>query len=450
MLGIVFEGTHISGADIEQMRRLQRAIGQALAWWIFFNNGNVQRLLGFVDKMIEQHGSGKPRSDNCNACHHFLKPALKSFAKNLPVSYRLMLYIAQIQGRFMLGRLRAFSLLLLCFGLLCGTSFAEENEETYCNEDAYKGCPLCGCPPDRKCNCVYGEGGRAICHTHWSCSRIYDRGDGPPPCCPDACWGEWLPEDPVLFRPFMADPRQVTLSVGWRFNDNALGKNIIPVSYGDTIAFYRFHNVWPYCGDFQIELEGALWAVFNPLAEEAPLINADYYVGCPLTYAFDRWQFRLRGFHISSHIGDEFLLTHPRFDRKNPSAEYIDFFISHDLTDEIRLYAGLGYIVHQDSSFHVPPFYQEAGFEIRMPRFGFYSYCQQLYGEPIFAVHMRHRADFRKHVDMTYIIGYEFGKMRGLRRRLRAFLEYHDGYSLEGQFCKRATDYLAIRLTYGF
>lgn len=302
------------------------------------------------------------------------------------------------------------------------------------------------------CDCGCAEEGgncseKTVCHTDWSCARILDRNQ----VCDCPChYGEWLPEDPVLFRPFLADPRQVTYSVGWRFNDNALYKYEAPVSFGDTIAFYRWHNIWPYNGDLQVELEGAIWAVFDPTQESAPLINADYYAALPITYAFDRWQFRLRLFHISSHIGDEFLLMHPKFRRKNPSAEYLDFFISHDLTDEIRLYAGLGYIVHQDSSFRFHRFYQETGFEIRMPRFGFYDRCQKVYGEPIFAVDLRHRGDFKKHPDMTYIVGYEFGKLCGLRRCLRAFIEYHDGYSVEGQFQRRATNYLALRLTYGF
>lgn len=263
-------------------------------------------------------------------------------------------------------------------------------------------------------------------------------------------WGEWLPEYPVLFRQFMADPRQVTYSVGWRFNDHALVKNIIPISYGDSIAFYRLYNVWPWCGQLQIELEGALWAVFDPLHESSPLVNADYYVGIPITYAIEKWQFRLRGFHISSHLGDEFLLNHPGFDRRNPSAEYLDFFISHDLTDEIRVYGGLGVIVHQDESFKTKRFYGEAGFEVRLAGYGFNDRCQRIYGVPIFAVHLRHRGDFRRHVDLTYALGYEFGKLYGLERKMRAVLEYHDGYSFEGQFSRYPTNYLAIRLSYGF
>ena len=55
-----------------------------------------------------------------------------------------------------------------------------------------------------------------------------------------------------------------------------------------------------------------------------------------------------------------------------------------------------------------------------------------------------------EHVDATYILGYEFGKLSGLYRRLRFYMEYHDGYSAEGQFCRHATEYFSVRLSYGF
>lgn len=267
-------------------------------------------------------------------------------------------------------------------------------------------------------------------------------------CCGGG--GIWLPEDPVLFRPFMADPREICYSVGWRFNDNALTKNIIDVSFGDTLAIYRWCDVWPWHGQLQIDIEGAVWAVFDPATESAPLINADYYVGFPLTYAVNKWQFRLRPFHISSHIGDEFLLNHPGFDRRNASNEYIDFFVSHDLTPEIRFYAGIGYILRQDESFKIKPFYSAVGAELRLMHLGFYDAKDYLVGFPIFAMHFRQNGEYKKHADATYILGYQFSKLCGLCRNMRFFLEYHDGYSSEGQFCKDPTNYFAIRGSYGF
>lgn len=263
-------------------------------------------------------------------------------------------------------------------------------------------------------------------------------------------WCVWLPDEGPLFKPFIADPRQVTSSAGWRWNDNAIGKNIIPVSYGTNIAFVRCCNVWPWGGMLQINLEGGLWAVFAPLRDSAPLINADYYVGFPIEYAIDRWAFRLRVFHISSHLGDEFLIDNPGYDRKNPSAEYLDFYVSNYLTDCIRLYGGLGWVIQHDCSFNQGRFYAEVGTEIRLYGMGFWDPCQHFYGEPFFAMDFRYFDMFKRHIDSTYALGYEWGKTDGCHRRLRLFMEYHDGNSVDGQFMDQPSNYFSIRVTYGY
>ena len=332
----------------------------------------------------------------------------------------------------------------------CGMEAKNPGAGVY--EEAAGGC-CCG----DHCNCLQEEGEGCCCGEHCHCPQ-YDNNflwhnrylRYPPIACDGCMWGEWLCEKPVLMRPFLADPRKVTYSAGWRFNDQVLEKNVIDVSYADTCQLYRWYNVWPWCGQLQFEVEGALWAVFDPTHESSPLMNADYYVGFPLTYAIDNWSFRLRGYHISSHIGDEFLLNHPHFNRKNPSVECLDFFISHEYTDLIRIYGGLGYILVQDDSFWVKPFYAAYGAELRLPLWRFYRCDQHLYGEPFFAMHFRYQPDFVRHVDQTYVLGYEFAKTVGLRRALRFYMEYHDGYSTEGQFSLYPTNYFAVRLTYGF
>ena len=309
------------------------------------------------------------------------------------------------------------------------------------------GCGIDGCDCGDDCCCAQN------CYLY----RTFPCDPRPRNCDPDSqkaydcgyC-GTWLPEDPVLFRPFVADPRQLTYSVGWRFNDTAMTKNLIPVSFWDTIPFYRWFGVWPYCGMFQIELDGGLWACFDPCTESAPLVNADYYGGLAVSYAFQNWSFRMRFYHISSHIGDEYLLNHPRFRRRNPSAETLDFFFSNDLTNEIRYYAGASWVVHCDESFRPGRLGLEAGCELRLPGYGFVQSCTNFCGYPYYGMHFRYWNNYHKHLDQTYVLGYEFTKCCGLRRKLRFFIEYHDGYSVEGQFSREPTTYFAIRTSYGY
>ena len=263
-------------------------------------------------------------------------------------------------------------------------------------------------------------------------------------------WGIIMPESPPLYRPMMADPRQLTYSVGWRFNDKAIERNIIPVSFYDRFPILRWSNLWRWRGELQIELEGGLWAIFDPLHFSSPLVDADYYVGVPISYAFDNWVFRLRGYHISTHIGDEYLLNHPHFDRKNPSIEAFDFFVSNQFNQDVRLYGGIGFNACQDDSFRTGKLYLQAGLELRVFELGYYSPCNKLYGVPIFGMNFFYQSHFKNHINQTYVLGYEWGKTSGLKHRMRVFMEYHDGYSLDGQFSKDATHYFSLKASYGY
>lgn len=350
-----------------------------------------------------------------------------------------------------------FSLSLLSC-LIPLTSAIAQAPHAMCGENC-----TCGCAEGKPCTCTFND------------EPTYSQEDysdySPTKCCRIKPWigsdqqwegpdsanarahgarGLWFPEDPPLFRPFMADPREICYSAGWRFNDQVFNKNVIDVSYGDSLPIYRWFDVWPWCGDLQFDVQGALWALFDPLHESSPLIDADYYIGFPLTYAVGNWAFRLRGYHISTHIGDEFLLNHPGFDRRNPSAEFIDFYVSDQFTDDIRLYGGVGYIVHQDESFIRSRFFTQAGVEVRLSDLGFYSCANSLYGEPIFGMNFAWTKDYGSNIDQTYVLGYEFGKTIGLRRKTRLYLEYHDGFSYEGQFCQLRTNYLSLRVSYGY
>lgn len=260
----------------------------------------------------------------------------------------------------------------------------------------------------------------------------------------------WFPEAPPLFLPLKADPRQLTASVGWRFNDTVVGKHVIDVSYFDIIPLLRWFNIFVPTGQLEVDLEGALWAVFQPTLETSPLVNADYYIGASVNYALWNWSFRLRGYHISSHIGDEFLILHPNFDRRNPSAEYIDFFASYYMSDDLRFYTGVGYVPHSDVSFPCKEWFFQGGAEVYLPWFRFISCGNMVEGKPYFAMNFLFTQDNNWEVDQTYVLGYEFGKLTGLERKFRIYLEYHDGFSEEGQFCHQRTDYFSIRVSYGF
>ncbi|MGM0440319.1 MAG: DUF1207 domain-containing protein [Chlamydiota bacterium] len=263
--------------------------------------------------------------------------------------------------------------------------------------------------------------------------------------------GTWLPQSSVLFRPLVANPRKVTNSVAWRWNDDVLGKNIFAMSLGGLIPFYRWEDVriGKFSGDLQLSLEPGVWGVFDLDKHSFPLINADYFVGAVAEYAVNSWSYRARFYHTSCHLGDEYILeVNPSVDRKNVSFEAIDFYASYNLMEALRFYGGVGYIVHSDNDYHIHPLYLEYGTEVRL--FGYQSHYLKLDFQPFLAIHLRNDEDHHWNLDATYALGYEFSKLSEVGRKMRLYLEYHDGYSKEGQFSRVPTTYLAAKFAYGF
>lgn len=268
--------------------------------------------------------------------------------------------------------------------------------------------------------------------------------------------GVWFPQSTVLFQPLVANPREIVYSVAYRAGDRVVGKKAICISMGDDFPVYRWNNVFPWCGDLQIGLDAGIWAPFN--FDDVPckdgtyceLVNTDYLLGLPLSYAVDRWSFRFRPYHISSHLGDEFIVNHPEYLhlRVNPSFEAIDFYVSYQVTKYLRLYAGPGFILHSDRSFPMDNFYVDYGIEYRFlpARFDYH----RLYGTWFIAMDVQNWQVRDWNFDFTVKGGYEFSKLAGIGRKMRFYASYHHGYSYEGQFFLERTEYGEFGFSWGF
>lgn len=260
--------------------------------------------------------------------------------------------------------------------------------------------------------------------------------------------GIWFPQSTVLFAPLIADPRQVTYSAAWRINDHPIGQNVGAVTFGDDFPIFRWKDVLRWHGDMQIGIEAGVFAVFDLDHMEKSYVNADFFVSIPLTYAFDLWSFRFRIWHLSSHVGDEFLMAHHNFDRKNLSNNAVDFFASYQFDESLRIYCGVGDVFSSDDEFPVKPFYIEYGTEIRLG--GLRSYYHKLYIQPFYAMNLLNWQENDWELDATYQLGIELSKLQGVGRKVRFFFEYHDGFCDEGQFINVRSTYYALRLSYGF
>lgn len=162
-----------------------------------------------------------------------------------------------------------------------------------------------------------------------------------------------LPEGD-LFCPLLADPKAEHSFVSFlsgdfppfeQGNPTQGDLRIGSVGLGDAFPLVRWTGGAPGNG-VQIGLVGGIFAQFNLDTESFDLINADYLVGIPLTARWGGFSSRIRLYHQSSHLGDEFLLSSD-LERENLSFEALDLLLSQEV-GPLRAYGGGEILFNRD------------------------------------------------------------------------------------------------------
>ena len=145
-----------------------------------------------------------------------------------------------------------------------------------------------------------------------------------------------------VFCPLIADPKSFHsfASLLRHESDGDPTLDIASVGIGDHFGLGRWNGGKPGDG-LQFALSAGVFAQFDLGTESYDLLNADYVVGLPVTYRHGWFSTRVRLYHQSSHLGDEYLLREPpdRQNRENLSFEALDWIVSADLS-VLRLYGG--------------------------------------------------------------------------------------------------------------
>jgi hypothetical protein len=189
--------------------------------------------------------------------------------------------------------------------------------------------------------------------------------------------GVLLPDNNV-FRPILADQREPRFYADYR-HLHFRGQNQLSEGHGNDIdvamvAFGGEFGLWGLrqrrgCDGFQVSVFGVVFSQFNLDTKSMDLLNTDYLVGPVLTYRSGPWSGRLRFYHQSSHLGDEFLLNYGLANgvkRENLSVEVLDLLVS--LEDGWwRVFAGGGFVAfsNKESDLSSTPWLVEWGLELR-------------------------------------------------------------------------------------
>ena len=248
-----------------------------------------------------------------------------------------------------------------------------------------------------------------------------------------------LPSE-VLFEPLIADPRWPRFSASLQFyqGDDELD-TVGSANFGGTLPLYGWETG---AGPLQVGLQAGVFSIFDFNSDTTALINADYFVGLPLTFRNGDFSAQLRLYHQSSHLGDEFLLR-SRVDRINLSYEVVDALLSIDVFDALRLYGGGGAIVRSEPDLDAG--LVQGGFELTSPDPWLGS---ELF--PIAALNVAAAAEQGWEPDYALSAGFDIRAGFLAERRLLFLFEYFNGQSPNGQFFEEELEYFGTGLQFYF
>jgi len=146
-----------------------------------------------------------------------------------------------------------------------------------------------------------------------------------------------------LFQPLREEPKEPRFFVSaLKVTSDIQNTSIAAVGFGENFGIVR-HGSNPKKG-WQLGLSAAVFAQFDLESESSDLMNADYVIGVQVTWRHDDWSGRVRVYHKSSHLGDEFLLR-VQPERINISFDSMEVIIAHDF-GELIVYGGCSYLLN--------------------------------------------------------------------------------------------------------
>jgi hypothetical protein len=155
------------------------------------------------------------------------------------------------------------------------------------------------------------------------------------PMSPEVWTTQVLP-DGLLYRSYLAGVKEPRIASQWVYER---GQGWIwDIALGGRVGILRYGSQGPiHPQGWQLDIEGAGLPRLD-FADDTELTACDYRFGVPLTYARENHQTKFGYYHLSSHLGDEYMLRYQDFERINYSRDALVLGHSIYLTEDVRVY----------------------------------------------------------------------------------------------------------------
>ena len=239
-----------------------------------------------------------------------------------------------------------------------------------------------------------------------------------------------MPREP-LFKPILADPHWPKLYAAYHYYTSKLVKNgMTETSIGRTVPLLAINT--GSSPDIEIGVQANATMSFIEATTALDLISADYMVGVPVTFKWDKFSFLARFYHRSGHLGDDVVIRDKIQGKSVFSLEVLEGVMSFEPLEWLRLYGGGGYLYRPNP-----------------PDYGYWTY--KLGAE----THMKTDSFiFPALVAAVNMDGYEGGKYTPMISvavgtevfvsNVYLMLEFYEGYAYQGQYFQKKIRFMGI------
>ncbi len=258
---------------------------------------------------------------------------------------------------------------------------------------------------------------------------------------PGSQWRWQLLPGSLIYSSYLAGVKESRLAATWFYDDHVgwqwdstLGARVGVLRYGTGEDFPYYPQGW------QLDIEGAGMPRLDLEDGRRDLVSSDFRVGVPLTYGRGRYQAKFAYYHLSAHLGDEFLLR-TGATRINFVRDVLVWGNSYYLSDALRAYGEVGYGIHVDGGSKPWEFQFGLDFAPACPT-GFS-------GAPFFAVNGYLREEFDFGGNFVAQAGWAWRSRRG-GPLARIGVQYYNGKSSQWELFDTFEEQIGLGMWYDF
>jgi hypothetical protein len=246
-----------------------------------------------------------------------------------------------------------------------------------------------------------------------------------------------MPEG-LLYHSYLAGEKEPRISSAWLTEtDRGL---VWDATLGGRVGLWRYGTPGvDHPQGFQWDLEGAAMVRLDPEVN-TDVEAVDFRFGMLATFRDGPWAMKAGYYHISSHLGDEFLLRNVGFPRRNYVRDSTIVGLSYDVTDAWRLYGEAGYAVSHEGG--ALPVEFQYGTE-------YSSNSLSSWGGPYAAINGHTREDEGWITGVNVVSGWQW-RGADTRHRFRVGMQYYTGPALQYSFVGQTETLLGAGLWFDY